>query len=119
MAKLEAPNGVLAYAYGFGGFDAYSYALGFDANFAVATFEAPSQSAVAVFPNPTFNRLNIDASFLMDQIDLFDMGGRLLIAEKPRSDQFPLDLTDLPPGIYMLKIKSNGTTISKKVVKMR
>ena len=72
-----------------------------------------------VFPNPTQDFLAIDfgtsgaGNCIME---LFSLDGRLLLRkEEPMSVNSQLDLRQFPPGMYVLKIKSNK---GEKVVKV-
>ena len=100
-AKLEAPDGVLAYAYGFGNFDAYSYALGFDEDESISTIGIQPGFELQLFPNPTLDQIKINTSLIMDQVELFDINGRLLMSKNPLSNRSSIDLSSLPAGFYL------------------
>lgn len=75
-------------------------------------------STLTVSPNPTTGTVRIGSETPMLRISLTDLQGRVLI-EEPVNDVFAvIDLTDLPPGIYLLKALScDGETQVGKIVR--
>ena len=75
----------------------------------------------SIFPNPTQDFLTIDfgASGAGNCImELFSLDGRLLLKkEELMSVNSQLDLRQFPPGMYVLKIKSNKGERVVKVMK--
>jgi beta-glucanase (GH16 family) len=76
---------------------------------------------IAILPNPTDGVLNIVIPNLTGskEVTLFDVPGRTII-KKVFSDNlndYVVDMSNIPSGIYVLTLKCNGKTWSKKVVK--
>lgn len=118
ISILEAPEGVMAYAYGFGSFDAYTYSLGFDPSPISSTTDVPLDFDLQIFPNPTFDQVSIVSSEIIDEIELFDVSGRMLHSIKVEESQSELSLHDFASGIYILQIKSGDSIMSKRISKM-
>lgn len=70
-----------------------------------------------VYPNPTNSLLNIDLTNQENAtIQVLDLNGRILTSKKTLGST-NLDLSNLSPGIYIVKIQSSQGTKSMKVVK--
>ncbi|QCE40903.1 right-handed parallel beta-helix repeat-containing protein [Psychroserpens sp. NJDZ02] len=69
--------------------------------------------AILVYPNPTNGILHTDIKNL-DRITVYDITGRYIKTITPEST---IDLSELSPGTYLLKILSKGRTLTTKVVK--
>ncbi|RXR23053.1 T9SS type A sorting domain-containing protein [Flavobacterium stagni] len=69
--------------------------------------------SIALIPNPSNNFITIDSSEPIDYFQLFDWNGKCLMT---KNNSTILNVQDLPPGVYLLEIKSNNVLVSKKVV---
>lgn len=67
-----------------------------------------------VYPNPTKGNLTIEAGQAANY-RLMDLSGRLLLEQRSQMEVFELDLSDLPPAMYLLQIQTNNQLITKKV----
>jgi hypothetical protein len=85
-----------------------------------APCEEPSAS-VSLFPNPTLRFLKINSKEPLENatLKIYNTNGQLLSAIRDNKQMFPIevDLVDFIPGIYILKIESNGLVISERFVK--
>jgi len=71
-------------------------------------------TAITVFPNPTSNTFTVTSTKLIDGLELFDLNGKLLIKE----DVTTIDMRSLNSGIYFIKIYHEGTSTTKKIIKL-
>ncbi|MEM9835367.1 MAG: S8 family serine peptidase [Bacteroidota bacterium] len=81
----------------------------------VSTQEYLQDDRVKVFPNPTSDQLNLitPSELVMERIELLDFtGASLLQSSQPR-----LNISQVPSGIYLLRIETPEGSIIKKVVK--
>jgi hypothetical protein len=63
---------------------------------------------INVFPNPTDGIIHFDNSFgLGNSAEIYNLDGKIILTKSLDSDSF-LDLTDLPNGVYILILKSEG-----------
>ena len=60
-----------------------------------------------IFPNPTSNIWQIKSSKMIESFDLFDITGKRLIYKKTLSNDFQIDATSLPDGVYLILINNN------------
>jgi Leucine-rich repeat (LRR) protein len=76
----------------------------------------PNPSEVVIHPNPASSVLFIDSPDAIEKIEIFDYLGHS-IQDIPLLDKF-ITLTNLPAGIYLVKIYTNGAFTTKKFVKV-
>ena len=69
---------------------------------------------ILVYPNPTRNRIRVEANFALKHAYVYNSRGKLLITSKEQE----IDLQSLPKGIYFLEIQlQNGQFSIKKIAK--
>jgi hypothetical protein len=71
---------------------------------------------ISFYPNPAKSNININNTENIEQIDIFDLSGRLI--KYKVSDFKNIDLSDLSPGTYILKVSldSNKFLNSKLII---
>ena len=76
------------------------------------------QNQVQVFPNPTTGYIQIKLPEKIQEADiqLFDMQGRTVLKTK-LSQAFNLNINNLKPGVYIIKIKSGNKIYSSQIIK--
>ncbi|WP_425595440.1 T9SS type A sorting domain-containing protein [Polaribacter atrinae] len=51
------------------------------------------------------------------KIDLFDLNGKTILKENKSSEKYsPLDLNGLSKGVYLVKVTTEGKSVSKKII---
>lgn len=84
----------------------------------VSLNEISYKSEVAVYPNPTNEKITISSSERIENYSLQDMKGQRLMEEESLQLKEEIDLHYLPKGIYVLTVElENGALITKKIVK--
>lgn len=79
----------------------------------VNVFDVVAQElAIKMFPNPTSNFINFESTESL-KWELFDFQGRLL----KFGQEHIIDIQDFKDGLYILKVKINDITITKKIIK--
>ncbi|MEN8787808.1 MAG: T9SS type A sorting domain-containing protein, partial [Flavobacteriales bacterium] len=69
---------------------------------------------ISIFPNPTNGIVNVSSKNEIEEIELYDMAGkRLNKVQKVNS----IDISAFENGVYVLKVKQNGSVTTKKIVK--
>ena len=68
--------------------------------------------AVAVYPNPVTDRLTVKADDLQS-IEIYNLVGQLV----KRSTSSIIDFGNLNEGVYFVRVKADGNTVTKRVVK--
>ena len=80
----------------------------------VAHFDVPENGTevIAVYPNPVKDRLTVDAENLQS-VEIYNLVGQLVMT----STASVIDMNDLNEGIYFVRVKADGKTVTKRVVK--
>lgn len=62
---------------------------------------------VKIYPNPTtdFVHVTLISKSKIEDIEVYDTAGRLVLKTKPESDK--IDLRSLPAGVYMISFKNS------------
>ncbi|MBE0638406.1 MAG: T9SS type A sorting domain-containing protein [Bacteroidales bacterium] len=70
-----------------------------------------------LYPNPVSEILTID-HFSSDEVavQIVSAFGKIVLAQEFTSSKIELNLTSLPPGIYLVNLTSEGKTASEKIV---
>jgi hypothetical protein len=81
--------------------------------------EVTNQTRVKIFPNPTQDKFTIESDLAQYQIELSDAVGRNIRSINTNESTFTIDISTLPKGLYILKIKNKNNELieMKKVIK--
>lgn len=82
----------------------------FDSTFILSTPGTPLP-AITAYPNPCKGTLSINGNF--DQLTIFNLSGQTVYSSDKRSSY---DLSFLEDGIYLLKINSNNSITTQKLI---
>ena len=69
------------------------------------------------YPNPTNGILNINYSSQITKVDLTNVLGQQVLSENINDKNAKIDLQFLPKGTYLVKVFTNNTFITIKVIK--
>jgi uncharacterized delta-60 repeat protein len=70
------------------------------------------------YPNPTNSIVHISATNeIINQINVYDMFGRLLKSKKGINDSEKINIQELPNAIYLLEVKTDKGTKTIKIIK--
>jgi hypothetical protein len=74
-----------------------------------------------IHPIPANDKINIQLKKLnefhvIEQIELYDLDGRIVKQYGLCPTRFYIDVSDVTPGTYMLKVKSNLKTETRRVL---
>ncbi|NOX86745.1 MAG: T9SS type A sorting domain-containing protein [Chlorobi bacterium] len=108
----------------------YAQNLGVDGEIgplAIHTQPEKQLKNITAFPNPSADQIQIEYSLPADglvEIDLFDVNGKMvktIYSEEKRSGNhdFVLQIADLKPGVYFLRIQQNGTFGFHKIIRIK
>ncbi len=119
---LESPEGVLAYAYGLGAYDAYTYHLAYESPTISSSNQIVLNNDLLIWPKPSQNMLNIknQGNLKAESLSLCDLSGQQIFKQQSLNQGQILswDLTALPSGIYLFQYQINHVPFSEKVVKV-
>ena len=75
-------------------------------------------NSITIFPNPTVDHILIEGDFSADAlITVYDESGSVIISKNQLSNQ-SLNVSDLPSGIYSIKIHNGNEIHSGRFVKL-
>ncbi|MCF6407203.1 T9SS type A sorting domain-containing protein [Chitinophaga filiformis] len=83
----------------------------------VITSDVPK---VVVFPNPADNVLNINLADFKgkSEVSIFDVNGRVVLRREMSTVKTQLDISALPAGVYMVRIRNGAKEVSMtKIIK--
>lgn len=70
-----------------------------------------------IYPNPFTSVLTVSNNSIIEEIEISSIMGQKIIDEKVNQLQYTIDLSDLTPGVYFAKVKSNGVEKWNKIMK--
>ncbi|MFK5983140.1 MAG: T9SS type A sorting domain-containing protein [Flavobacteriaceae bacterium] len=73
------------------------------------------QSQVVIAPNPTNGSIYIETNYLINSIKVFDVFGRLVLAQNNPSSQ--IEVSSLSAGLLFVQIETDKGIVTKKIVK--
>jgi subtilisin family serine protease len=106
------------YRFGYGKVNAYQAVLRALSTVGIDHYVSPKESAYTVFPNPASSQCYITANTESEFVNcqLFDLSGRMIMQTNLVPGVNNLNLNDLAPGCYLMKITDDSTVITKKLV---
>ncbi len=71
---------------------------------------------IETYPNPSIGKITVSAPVTIQRIDIHSLSGHKILVTEPNSTSTTLDVTALPQGTYILRIKTNNWTGTKKIM---
>ena len=75
---------------------------------------------IKIYPNPANSVLNIDFpsnyQILNTNIEIVDINGRTMLKIKPVSSSTQLDIKQLKPRLYIVKICNDKSLITRRII---
>jgi len=75
-----------------------------------------SQLEFSLYPNPSTDLIQVTSLEPVTKVSVYDLGGRLVLQEKPNKANFELHTNNLSKGIYIIKLNSNEKVATKKLL---
>ncbi len=72
---------------------------------------------IQLYPNPTKGILNIKSSQNIEEILILDLFGKSIVSYNQTTSE-SINLSSLPTGIYIVKVKINGKYYTEKITKL-
>ena len=83
----------------------------------VSVNELKNYNSINIYPNPTMDLVVIDGLEKDNTIEIINIQGQILENKHTTNSKISIDISNLPVGIYTVKIKSNTGIIIKKLIK--
>lgn len=76
-----------------------------------------SLSKISIYPNPATDLINFQSKTMIEEIQVYNLSGQNILNSKQTGMKVQMDISSLPTGVYIAKIKNNQGWISQKIVK--
>jgi alpha-tubulin suppressor-like RCC1 family protein len=87
-----------------------------DGIFKVVPEKVADDNSVILYPNPCLKEFTMESLFGVTRIDFVDVSGKLMQSNlMPNATKYKMDVADLPPGLYFLKIYTERGMVIKKM----
>jgi hypothetical protein len=74
---------------------------------------------VTFYPNPAHSNLTIESSELLKTLSFISLNGKLILSEAMNTNQFDLDVSTLPSGLYLVVFETNKSKFHTKITIQR
>ena len=74
------------------------------------------EEIINIYPNPTKSKINISSDAKISKILIYNTFGKLIYQSTEKIDN-SIDVSSFAKGIYLLKVFTDGTSITKKIIK--
>lgn len=68
---------------------------------------------IVVYPNPTSSNINISSKAIIDGVEIYDAQGKKVLSA---NFQKQIDISNLNSGLYLIKLYSGESQMSKKLI---
>ncbi|WP_159020759.1 T9SS type A sorting domain-containing protein [Algibacter sp. L3A6] len=86
---------------------------------ALANLNSPITDKIRIYPNPVSEIMNVEYADTETVImNVIDLTGHIIISTTIQSGITPVDISDLSPGFYIVRISNEDKTYLRKIIKM-
>lgn len=71
----------------------------------------------SIYPNPTTEKLMIESQVVVNQYDIYDITGAMIMSKPINEKSFEIDVSELPVGTYLIKMSANDIVQTKHFIK--
>lgn len=75
-----------------------------------------SKTALNLYPNPSLGTINIEANTIIENVEVLNLMGQVLVKENVEQENFSTNLNHLPKGIYLINILFKEGVVTQKLV---
>ena len=76
-----------------------------------------TKTSIRVYPNPVVDYVNINHSAKIDSVEIYNVAGQKVSSESWNAVSGTMDMRNLTPGMYIIKLNAGNTVQSVKVIK--
>lgn len=106
-------DGVYTVTATFGG-NTYETIFGINTNMGL---EESQFTNLSIYPNPARNTLNLKLDQNIDAVDILGLDGKVYFKNKTSGNEVQLNISTLPKGVYLVRVKSGNKIEHKKFIK--
>ncbi len=70
-----------------------------------------------MYPNPVSDKLIVEATETIDHLEIYNLLGALVYSGTDCTTRVEISVSDLPNGMYFVRLKTNNNTETLKFVK--
>ena len=70
-----------------------------------------------IYPNPVSDKLTIEASEAIDNIEVFNIAGAMVFSQKNCTEKVEINTTDMPAGTYVIRMTTKNASEVRRFVK--
>ena len=70
-----------------------------------------------LYPNPASDKLSVEATEAIEQIEIFNIAGAMVFSQKNCADKVEIHTAELPAGTYVIRMTTQTTTEIRRFVK--
>jgi hypothetical protein len=72
---------------------------------------------VAIYPNPVTDKLNVEATEAIEQVEVFNINGAKVFSEKNYTEKAEINTANLPAGTYVIRMTTKNASEVRRFVK--
>lgn len=111
------PCGIVFNAFGVERQESFGQALDFTLNLATLSVDEFELNALAVYPNPAQDVLNIDYKSELTGVKIYNLLGQEVLNRTTATSQLKLDISEFTSGMYIVKLFTEEGEHSFRIVK--
>ena len=74
-------------------------------------------SKTMVYPNPVSDKLTVEAQEALGTVEIYNLMGALVYSQKNCANKVEINTTDMPSGIYFVRLTNDKTSETRRFVK--
>ena len=71
----------------------------------------------AIYPNPASDKVVVEGEVIVNQYSIYNVAGAMIMNASVGEKSFEVNVSELPAGVYVIKMESEGMTQSRRFVK--
>lgn len=91
--------------------------MGADEFTAVLAVNDNTKNSIKIYPNPVLDYVNINYSSKIESVEIYNVAGQKVATKSWNADSGTMDMRNLAPGMYIIKLKSGNDVKAVKVIK--
>ena len=76
-----------------------------------------SGNKTLIYPNPVNDKLTIEAEQALGTVEIYNLMGALVYSQKDCANKVEINTSDLPTGIYFIRMTNDKTSEARRFVK--
>jgi endoglucanase len=77
----------------------------------------PQAGILDIYPNPVKERLFLKNAVGVEKVSVYNLQGKALLEKSVQHSEMSIDVSGLPPGIYLIRTEGKGTPVTRKIIK--